>query len=773
MSKVSWGLACGLLLASCLLALVPFHPQMPRSGLDPSWAWAVGQAAERQLRFGVDVVFTYGPLSSIHSEYYVPRFESAIFGLSLYLAIVLASLLIALLSGGRTSWRVLILPVVLLLFGAENDLNFALKKDALLALIPVLLVFYVERAYRLEYAFQRCRFLIFAACLPSLGVLPLVKLNLAVIVVAGAACLAFVFAARRAYRALLILACIPSLTMIGSWLAAGQSLTDLPAYFLSTVPVISGYTEAMSLSGSPWLPVAFAVGAGSLFSLAVVSRLRFGSPGLAEISMIAAILLVAFKGGFVRQDDYHTVGSGLALIVLALVLSPFFSSGRMRAALVLSIGAGAAIVVISGSGHTADWASGLMVRTAKAFDGLKSRLAGGDAFSKDYAKAKAAIAREDPIPLLEGRVDIYSYGQAALLASDNQWTPRPVFQSYAAYTPALQSINARHLSGVDAPEHIVFAVETIDARLPTLDDGASWPALLVNYAPVEKIGRRIVLRRQNDTIPEMIELGRLQARLGQKFDLPEFDGQVYMVANVVPSGLGKLKSLLFKPDTLMATIDRGDGGVVRYRLVSGMMRTPFLISPLIETTSEFLALYADSDFVADKRVRQMTIDGVRPGSGDWQDVIEVTFHGLHGPRSSQVATMLGFAQPEPMALPDAGACIGAIDSINGYPAADPRVGFKNLLSVQGWAAIDGRSDSAGVRTVVFLEGGGQTFMAPTEAVARPDVVEHFKAPGMLNSGYAATVDMSGLAGDFVLRIGIVDGERTTLCPLPPVLLRGR
>ncbi len=38
----------------------PEHPAVPE--LDPSWAQALGYALVHGLRFGVDVVFTYGPL---------------------------------------------------------------------------------------------------------------------------------------------------------------------------------------------------------------------------------------------------------------------------------------------------------------------------------------------------------------------------------------------------------------------------------------------------------------------------------------------------------------------------------------------------------------------------------------------------------------------------------------------------------------------------------------------------------------------------------------
>ena len=65
----------------------------------------------------------------------------------------------------------------------------------------------------------------------------------------------------------------------------------------------------------------------------------------------------------------------------------------------------------------------------------------------------------------------------------NQWSPRPVLQSYSAYTKELSLQNAAHLLGERAPRNVLFNVQPIDNRLPSLEDGSSWPVLLANYLP--------------------------------------------------------------------------------------------------------------------------------------------------------------------------------------------------------------------------------------------------------------------------------------------------
>ena len=74
------------------------------------------------------------------------------------------------------------------------------------------------------------------------------------------------------------------------------------------------------------------------------------------------------------------------------------------------------------------------------------------------------------LPKVHGSVDIYPWGQSFLLARDMDYRPRPVIQSYLAYTQKLEELNAAHLRGKNAPDWIFFSFGTIDDRYTSLDD---------------------------------------------------------------------------------------------------------------------------------------------------------------------------------------------------------------------------------------------------------------------------------------------------------------
>src|SRR5262249_55861946 len=52
-------------------------------------------------------------------------------------------------------------------------------------------------------------------------------------------------------------------------------------------------------------------------------------------------------------------------------------------------------------------------------------------------------------------VDLISYEQGLVFLNQFHWRPRPVFQSYTAYTPYLLSANARFFQGPKAPAYLI------------------------------------------------------------------------------------------------------------------------------------------------------------------------------------------------------------------------------------------------------------------------------------------------------------------------------
>lgn len=65
--------ACALLVLVLAGVLVPFAPVFPASGLDPSWQLGLNQALVQHLRFGKQVIFTFGPYAFLYTHLYTPQ----------------------------------------------------------------------------------------------------------------------------------------------------------------------------------------------------------------------------------------------------------------------------------------------------------------------------------------------------------------------------------------------------------------------------------------------------------------------------------------------------------------------------------------------------------------------------------------------------------------------------------------------------------------------------------------------------------------------------
>src|SRR5262249_40826447 len=182
-------------------------------------------------------------------------------------------------------------------------------------------------------------------------------------------------------------------------------------------------------------------------------------------------------------------------------------------------------------------------------------------------------------------VDLISYEQGLVFLNQFHWRPRPVFQSYTAYTPYLLSANARFFQGPKAPAYLIFKFQAIDNRLPTLEDGEALIRILHSYRPVF-VEKGYLLLQRKPLAPAGPPVAKRLLREGMiEFDQDVFLGEgnepKVLTLRVKPSRRGRLKKHLYKPAPLLIQLRTGDDQYYTYRLIPDMARTGFLINPLL------------------------------------------------------------------------------------------------------------------------------------------------------------------------------------------------
>jgi hypothetical protein len=194
-------------------------------------------------------------------------------------------------------------------------------------------------------------------------------------------------------------------------------------------------------------------------------------------------------------------------------------------------------------------------------------------------------------------------------------------QSYQAYTPELADLNAAFLQSARAPANIVFQFAPIDDHFPSLEDGRSWPELLTRYDVREVEWPFVLLRRSVAPRPWRLEpLADRPIRLGELVAVPPAtNGPVWARIEIDPTLVGKIISTLYKPPILWLSVSTHDGWRLRYRLVPGMARSGFLLSPVIRGSVAFGSL-AGGDGLPDLADLQATSVSLSADTGSGSTV---------------------------------------------------------------------------------------------------------------------------------------------------------
>ena len=622
--------------------IVPLRPTLPVMGMDP-WKLSMNAAVADRMKIGHDIIFTYGPYAALMTGIYHPALDRLIIFSGLIVALgYLGAVLYLAKHANRTA--VLFFFVFLGWFLNSRDALF-FSYMLLLALCTAQFCM-APRTGRhpsiLELAYA------VALCIP-VGLLPLAKENMIVL----CAAMQILIVAWLLYHRHVTLASVavvtPIISMLLFWIAAGQPLGGLPEYFSSSFLMLSGYTQGMAAQEN-FRPNLMVRNAGEIvvFLLLCFAEMRIvaASPNMAKASRaflfvcFLLFLFAGFKSGFVRHDEHSLVAANCLLFAVLLV-----GFGRwdrdVKILLSLSVLLYAALSLRYGmrvrytpvpqqdrgtktapepvSHYGSDLVSGVYV---PLLNGLRIRLSDRGGLSREYDEELAKIRAEYTVPQASGTFDIYPTDNADLLAWNVPWNPRPVLQSYAALTPELLLADERHLRTDKAPDHVLFQIRPSDEHLPSLEDGASWAALLDNYTVGATDDEFTHLDRKK-TIEFQSSFVVLQEgvyRTGERIALPPVEGPMFAEIDLRQTLFGKIVDAAFKPTQIRLLLKLSDGTMRNYRVVPSMMKTGFVLSPLIEDTKDFNELVSGEEpRLRHAVVREIMLEPNHPKWRIWQD----------------------------------------------------------------------------------------------------------------------------------------------------------
>lgn len=573
-----------------LVAAAFNFPLMPGSGLDPSWRMALGYFFERGMQFGKDVVFTYGPLGFVMSKTFSGiQFWSLIAG-QLALAVISATVIVR--QGARLtgSSRVLFFGVFLLFVVSYEDalhmvvigmLGFELLRDsgrnrkALTALIATVLAFYAQIKFT-----------------------DLMLATFVVLVASG-----FSLWRRRYRETAWLLGCYLA-AYLAIWLMCGQTLANLPAYFQASWAISQGYQWAMGFP-SPSAPLwkGLVVLALMLAYAAAHLKLHPDKPrAVANALLLLAFIYLNWKHGFVRADG-HMIGFFFcAMLPMAAYPALLEDPDRFRrlhrwafvAAIILSVWAientlwgvtrGAFGILQTKVWSNVEW----------VIDWGATRQRYRDALSIERKGADLYQTREQ---VMNATIDVLGEEQNVLIMNRLNYTPRPVIQSYSTFMPLLAQLNYDFYASDRAPEYVLVKIQTIDERLPTMDDSLALRLLPYRYHFL-RTEKGFHVWRKN---PGPFDAARFEPKLVHAETLPvnQFIAikpwnahPLWLKIDVKTTLLGSLRSFLYKSPQVRINIADINGNIRGFLMPLPMGRTGFIVNPFIDDPSSYMEFAA-------------------------------------------------------------------------------------------------------------------------------------------------------------------------------------
>jgi hypothetical protein len=752
------------------LFLIPFSPNMPNSGLDNSWAYALNMATKEGLVFGRDVVFSFGPLASVYSQVYSPATDLIMMIWSTVLAVGFCILMGLALTPGRLIYAV-VLPVIVAM---------SLLLDGIFFVTPFLLLFIIART-QLK---QGDRFYLYPTLFiqicsgftsMAVGAIPIIKGSFTGSV--GVTCvIAFFILALGSLKKAFAFAVLCLLGLIFAWISSGQYLTDLPHYFIAQTPIISDYANAMSSSGLVRIPllVGFVSFAIVIYFYFLFGRRR-GVVGIGASLGLFLVLFIAFKAGLVRQDGHVFITTGV-LLVVALLITAY--SSIVPALILWTL----VIVTWENAGNAAfpmgygyrpiiEWTE---QRWMRSINGIRMRISSSENLQTKFANANTKIRKKEPLPAVKGTVDIYPTELSAIFANNLNWRGRPVFQSYSVYNPQLDRLNAEHLERAGA-DTIFFSLDPIDNRLPALEDSSNLIGILARYSAVAFDGKYVQFERQAGSTASLESTAFLSrdARLGERVEVPG-DTPLWTMIDVKPTLTGKLVSAAYKLPHLEIELTLSDGSIVRKRFISAMGGAGFILSPYLSRAEDMLALAGGIQTLPS--VVAFKIESEKK-SRLWNQAYHLQFKHINI-TPSRAARKLALTQPSEVAppvmaaqnnsQPEIKSALCAIDSANRTPFAGSNhvvVMPNGVLPLVGWAAPATTPVQANSIQTYFVvqDATGAHFFA-AQPHNRPDVAAVYQRPELAMSGFDLSLDLGEMNAPRSFEILVVADGAISRCP---------
>ena len=287
----------------------------------------------------------------------------------------------------------------------------------------------------------------------------LVKLNSGVAILLIAMTMSVLLDWRAIRRHCAILAAFAAAVLL-FWVLAGQRLANLPVWLRYSREIVSGYSDGNAMPLPAFVPFAVPAVMLSLAWAGILVALFFrGAPDANRrlVLYVGLLTVVLAKKNFVRLD-VTSLYALMGLIIVGVAITPLSGLSRIPrrvfvaglvTILVIELGVESAVLRSIGDQRDNPVVAALQAPGQAADRLLTLALPGELEHRIQDAKARQRALYDIPESFINtigsSTAHIDPNETSAVWAYNFAWAPAPVFQSYSAYTPSLDRLNAESL----------------------------------------------------------------------------------------------------------------------------------------------------------------------------------------------------------------------------------------------------------------------------------------------------------------------------------------
>jgi hypothetical protein len=547
-------------------------------------------------------------------------------------------------------------------------------------------------------------------------------------------------------------------------------LSPLIAYLKGSLEISSGYSSAMVTVGSG-IELGCAISIILLTLVLVSSSLKIED--LALSLCLCWVLFLVFKHGFVRADGHTAIFASLApfLIALCFIRTTHRAAqtkcfwGYLCTLAIIMLGFSANPIGLPGTRLTqmlssdfvlsrlVEWSNPIQYR-AKTTQESAAQLSKMQ-FSAELRK----LVGNYPIDVIPSEISLVA-------ANHLNWKPRPVFQSYAAYTQFLDNANFRSLSKKDR-NYIIYSFNSIDGRHPFFDEPKTFFNLFCNYKLLSKIPELIQIpsaqfalleKRSTDIcLPSTVQVSKsLEWNVNEILETNE-KAMVRARFKFNYSLLGKIYRTLFRAAPIRLWVNYVDGSRSVYRMVSDNATNGIIVSHLARNDQEAFSLFNN---ILPLQVRSFSIHTNNPLIYQKNVELQLSSYSqsvdfVNSPSFLNLAQLKGIN----FLSGSAKGTVGSFDSIEVSRS-------RKTLALAGWAARPDKDTSDPIWLLITDGAENKPLGILKTGDRRPDVAQFFHEPSYTLSGWSGTLDASELAhGKHIVKAWFFDPDTFSALPM--------